>query len=164
MKGVETKMKIYNVAISSLTHPSSRAYLSIAKTLPNVKIVAIADKDRKKLVETSNRFRVKNIYTEYEEMLKKHPEIVAKFVYALNKAVEFIKSHPHEAAVIVAKHLATSSDIMEESMKYLDYTLKINKTALEEYSELLQRYGAIDHEINLDDFIYIGILSDLGIK
>ncbi len=99
-----------------------------------------------------------------DKLLEQHPEIVAKFVYAINKAVEFIKTHPHEAAVIVAKHLATSTDIMEESMKYLDYTLKINKTAIKEYSKLLLKYGAIDHEINLDDFIYTRILSDLGIK
>ena len=99
-----------------------------------------------------------------DKLLREHPEIVAKFLYAINKAVEFIKAHPHEAAVIVAKHLATSSDIMEESMKYLDYTLKINKTDLKEYSKLLLKYGAIDHEINLDDFIYTRILSDLGIK
>ncbi|MCD6300440.1 MAG: ABC transporter substrate-binding protein [Staphylothermus sp.] len=98
-----------------------------------------------------------------EELLEEHSDIVAKFIYAINRAVEFIKNHPHEAAVIVAKHLASSTDIMEESMQYLDYTLEINKTALEEYAELLLKYGALDHEVNVDDFIYTDILGDLGI-
>ncbi len=96
--------------------------------------------------------------------LEKHRDIVLKFVYALYKAVEYIRIHPYKSALIVAKHLATSVDVAYDSMKYLNYTLSINVSAIKTYADLLYRYGAIDHGVDIGEFIDLSILRDLGIS
>lgn len=98
-----------------------------------------------------------------KDFLKNHRDIVEKFVYAIYKAVNFIKENTDKAAVIVAKHLASSVDVVAESMKHLDYTVEINKTAIQQYSELLYKYGAIDHVVDADEFVELNILVDLGL-
>ncbi|RLG77275.1 MAG: hypothetical protein DRO14_02555 [Thermoprotei archaeon] len=98
-----------------------------------------------------------------KDFLINHRDIVKKFVYAIYRAINFIKENPDKAAVIVAKHLASSVDIMSESMKYLDYSVKVNRTAIQQYADLLHRYGAIDHVIDVDEFVELSILRDLGL-
>ncbi|ABN69184.1 ABC-type nitrate/sulfonate/bicarbonate transport systems periplasmic components-like protein [Staphylothermus marinus F1] len=98
-----------------------------------------------------------------KDFLKDHRDLVEKFVYAIYRAILFIKNNPEDAAIIVAKHLASTTEVMADSMKYLDYTVEINVSAIQYYSKLLHKYGAIDHEINVDNFIDISILEDLGL-
>jgi NitT/TauT family transport system substrate-binding protein len=99
-----------------------------------------------------------------KEFLKEHKDVVYRFVYALYKAIEYIHKHPYKSALIVAKHLATSVDIAYDSMKYLNYTLSINISAIKTYANLLYEYGAIDHRVGIDEFIDLSILRDLGIS
>jgi len=96
-----------------------------------------------------------------EDFLNKHRDEVTYIVKALAKAIEFIKNNPIEASRIVAKYLATDPGIMEESMKYLNYTIKINITNIEKYVNYLVEYGAIEAPIDIQSFIELDILYEV---
>jgi len=97
-----------------------------------------------------------------EDFLSKHRDEVIYIVKALAKAIEFIKNNPIEASRIVAKYLATDPGIMEESMKYLNYTIMINITNIEKYVNYLVEYGAIEEPIDIQLFIELDILDEVA--
>ncbi len=95
-----------------------------------------------------------------EEFLRNHREIVVKIVEILTKAVKYIKEHPDDAAKIVAKHLASDTSIMRESMKYLDYTTNINLEEIARYINYLRDYGVLESNITVEDFVDTSILGE----
>ena len=96
-----------------------------------------------------------------EDFLYKHREDVINIVKALAKAIKFIRNNQIEASRIVAKYLATDPGIMEESMKYLNYTIKINASNIEKYVNYLVRYGAIEKPIDIQTFIDFSIVHEV---
>ncbi len=90
-----------------------------------------------------------------EDFLRKHPGIVKKIISIIDKATKFIKENFSDAVKIVAKRLALDYGTMSESMKYLDYTTKINVSSIEKYIDLLYRFGAIDKKISIEEFVYM---------
>ncbi len=88
-----------------------------------------------------------------EEFLVKHRDIVVKIVEVIEKAVQYIKENPDEAAVIVAKHLASDVNIMKESMSHLEYTVEINMVELKRYIGYLVKFHCISHNISLSKFV-----------
>ena len=96
-----------------------------------------------------------------EDFLYKHRDEVINIIKALAKAIEFIKNNQIEASRIVAKYLATDPGIMEESMKYLNYTIKINVSDIEKYVNYLVRYGAIEKPIDIQTFIDFSIVHEV---
>ncbi len=96
-----------------------------------------------------------------EEFLRDHRDIVVKIVEILTKAVKYIKEHPDDAAKIVAKHLASDTSIMRESMKYLDYTTSINLEEITRYINYLRDYGVLESNITVEDFVDTSILGEI---
>ncbi len=88
-----------------------------------------------------------------EDFLVKHRDIVVKIVEVIEKAVRYIKENPDEAADIVAKHLASDVNIMEESMSYLEYTVEINMVELKRYIGYLIEFHCVSHNISLSEFV-----------
>lgn len=97
-----------------------------------------------------------------EELLKDHRDIVVKIVEILARAVKYIKEHPDDAAKIVAKHLASGTSIMRESMKHLEYTTSINLEEIAQYIYYLRDYGALKTDITVEDFVDTSILGEIN--
>lgn len=89
-----------------------------------------------------------------EEFLLKHRDIVEEIVEIIKRAVEYINKNPDKAAEIVAKHLATSPNIIRDSMYNLKYTILINKTEVLKYINYMYSYKILSKKIDLDEFIY----------
>ncbi len=89
-----------------------------------------------------------------EEFLLKHRDIVEEIVEIIKRAVEYINKNPDKASEIVAKHLATSPNIIRDSMYNLKYTILINKTEVLKYINYMYSYKILSKKIDLDEFIY----------
>lgn len=96
-----------------------------------------------------------------EDFLINHRIEVINIIRSLARAIEFIKIYPIEASRIVAKYLATDPGIIEESMKYLNYTLEINVSDITTYINYLVKYGAIDNPIDVYSFIDLSVLGEI---
>ncbi len=97
-----------------------------------------------------------------EGFLKSHRDIVVKIVGILSRAVKYIKEHPDDAAKIVAKHLASDTSIMRESMKHLDYTTNIDLIEIAKYINYLRDYGVLESNITVEDFVDKSILGEIN--
>ena len=94
-----------------------------------------------------------------EDFLEKHPEVVVKILKVLNRAVEYIKSNMTDATRIVSKYLNMDDKTIYESMKNLNYTLKINKDDISRLINYYVEYGVLNKPIDIDEFVDTSFLE-----
>src|SRR5436190_21014724 len=61
-----------NVALVGCGQAAAKYHLPSLKDTPKVRVVALADANRKALIRTGSRFGITNLYTDAEEMLTKN--------------------------------------------------------------------------------------------
>ncbi len=96
-----------------------------------------------------------------EELLESDPELVRALVRATARATNFILENPEEAAGIVANRLGISKEEATESMSHLEYSVELNLNQIEEYVNLMVRYGCIEEPVPVDELVYTSILGEV---
>ena len=96
-----------------------------------------------------------------ENLIKEYPEAVKKIVEVTINATNWLKNNKDDAAVILAKKLQTSKEIILDSMSRLHYTNLINTTAIQEMIDFMHSLGYVD-KLNASDIIDNSFLTEIS--
>lgn len=146
--------KILNIGVIG-TGGISNMHLSAYKKNPSVRLTALCDIDKKALDEKAEKYGVSDCYTDYREMIKKHPELDAVSVCTWNSvhADAAICALDAGINVLCEKPMALDAG---EARKMLDAAEKSKARLMIGF---VRRFGN-DAEI-VKDFISAGLLGEL---
>lgn len=112
-----------------------------------------------------------------EDLINNNPELVQKLVEITERGTRLAKESPHEASKLVTSQLKISnplgidesiiapqvaqlnSEIIERSMRNLDYTCGVEPKDLEEYIVLLKSLGYIEDDIQPQELLDLRFIS-----
>jgi NitT/TauT family transport system substrate-binding protein len=113
-----------------------------------------------------------------QDLLDRHPEIVAKLVRVTQEATDWCNENPDEAAVIMARQLggvgsdlqpAEAADVVSQmeitpqvllrSMQRLDYTTDIEPSVVQETIDYLVELGYIKHSFDAAEILDLRYLK-----
>ena len=101
-----------------------------------------------------------------QQFIDEHHDTVGKTLRALNKASEFSKTNPEEAAQIVNDYYGLDSvDSILSELGLTDNSVPLTEEkidALREGFAANYKYGLIENEYNIDDFIYAEFSDELS--
>jgi NitT/TauT family transport system substrate-binding protein len=84
--------------------------------------------------------------TQYAES---NPDVVARFVRAMNKSLEYAQSHPGEARDILLDYTEIPPEAAE-AIKLPVWRADLNEDTIQQLSELSEKYGLIEEQPDLD--------------
>lgn len=100
------------------------------------------------------------------DFLKSNPEAVEKFIQANKKSIEFINNNKNESAQIIAKSIKNITNqnidinIIKESMSRVQFTTKIDKNILEQFTDLSKKSGFVNGSYDINNLYYSKINKD----
>lgn len=86
------------------------------------------------------------------DFLRKHPEVATRFVRAMSRAAEFVRSHPQETAQIMAAKSGLSPAAASKAMKLHYYRVQLDKqtrASLQEIADFLVQQKILDNAPDL---------------
>ena len=86
------------------------------------------------------------------DFLRKHPEAATRFVRAMDRAAEFVRSHPKEAAQIMSRKTGLSPAATAKAMKLHYYRVQLDKptrASLREIADFLVEQKILDNAPDL---------------
>jgi aliphatic sulfonates family ABC transporter substrate-binding protein len=86
------------------------------------------------------------------DFLREHPEAATRFVRAMNRAAEFVRSHPEETAQIMARKTGLSPAATAKAMKLHYYRVQLDKqtrASLREIADFLVQQKILDNAPDL---------------
>jgi NitT/TauT family transport system substrate-binding protein len=99
-----------------------------------------------------------------EEWIKRHPELVTRFLKSLAQAQDFTINHPAEAKAIVQKRLNVDGDYMDTIWRQNQYTLSLDQSlilAMEDEARWMINNN-LTTEKNVPDFL--GYINEDGLN
>ena len=86
------------------------------------------------------------------DFLREHPEAATRFVRAMNRAAEFVRSHPEETAQIMARKTGLSPAATAKAMKLHYYRVQLDRqtrASLREIADFLVQQKILDNAPDL---------------
>jgi NitT/TauT family transport system substrate-binding protein len=87
--------------------------------------------------------------TQYAE---ENPDVVARFVKAMNKSLTYAQSHPDEVRDVLLDYTEIPPEAAEQ-IKLPIWRTDLNEPTIEKLSELSEKYGLIEEQPDLDELI-----------
>jgi NitT/TauT family transport system substrate-binding protein len=87
--------------------------------------------------------------TQYAE---ENPDVVARFVKAMNKSLTYAQSHPDEVRDVLLDYTEIPPEAAEQ-IKLPVWRTDLNEPTIEKLSELSEKYGLIEEQPDLDELI-----------
>jgi NitT/TauT family transport system substrate-binding protein len=87
--------------------------------------------------------------TQYAE---ENPDVVARFVKAMNKSLEYAQSHPDEVRDILLDYTEIPPEAAEQ-IKLPVWRTDLNEPTIEKLAELSEKYGLIEEQPDIDELI-----------
>jgi NitT/TauT family transport system substrate-binding protein len=87
--------------------------------------------------------------TQYAE---ENPDVVARFVKAMNKSLTYAQSHPDEVRDVLLNYTEIPPEAAEQ-IKLPVWRTDLNEPTIEKLSELSEKYGLIEEQPDLDELI-----------
>jgi len=90
------------------------------------------------------------------DFLREHPEVATRFVRAMDRAAEFVRSHPEETAQIMAAKTGLSPTATAKAMKLHYYRVQLDKqtrASLQEIADFLVQQRILDHAPDLKNTV-----------
>ncbi|GAB6390878.1 MAG: ABC transporter substrate-binding protein, periplasmic subunit family 3 [Treponematales bacterium] len=101
------------------------------------------------------------------ETAAKHPEEVAKFLRAIQKASKWVQENPDETARIITekKYIAGETAVNAQVLKTYNYRASVSqaRTAIERNARELQQIGLVAKEVNVDALVNGTFLAIPGV-
>jgi NitT/TauT family transport system substrate-binding protein len=114
-----------------------------------------------------------------EELMRDHPDLVARLVRVTNRATDWLNRNPEAAARIVARQLSVleqgalpglegrlegsptiTPEVIARSMARMDFTTKLDLDGVQAVIDYMKRIGYIDRDLRAGDFIDMRSLRD----
>lgn len=92
-----------------------------------------------------------------------HPEVVAAYIRALDRADELIGSDPQKAASVVAKDFGVDEALMLEILKHFTFTTELSEADLKEIKAVKDfslANGIIRNDVDMESFINTKYLAE----
>ncbi|MBI4292338.1 MAG: ABC transporter substrate-binding protein [Betaproteobacteria bacterium] len=93
-----------------------------------------------------------------EELAKRRPELLPKFLQAIKKAERFMQAHPDQATEAVSRHTGIDRQIVENTWKSLDFRLSLSQAliaAMEDEAKWLISTRRTDAQVVPDFLDYV---------
>ena len=106
------------------------------------------------------------VTTVRKDLLKERPEILAAYLGAHMRSLEFMENEPARTLELVAKETNLSPELAEKIMAKYTFTPKIGPdllAALEDTALFLEKIDVIKEPISLEDFVDTAILDGLDL-
>jgi sulfonate transport system substrate-binding protein len=97
---------------------------------------------------------------------EKNQEVIEAYIKACQKASDYIKTNPKEAAEAIAGDFGVSPDLMIKIFKNLTFTQALTKDDIQEIKTVEQyilKEGIISNDVNMDEFVSTKFLEEAGI-
>ena len=104
------------------------------------------------ILETAPDFIVATYFTT-EKYIVEHKDVIDRFDRAVNRAYDYAESHPEEIREVLATYTAIPSDVAKE-MRLPDFSRLTDTSTLDLTVTLAKKYGYIDTEPDISQFIY----------
>jgi NitT/TauT family transport system substrate-binding protein len=91
-------------------------------------------------------------YFTSKQYASENPDVVQRFVRAMNKSLDYAQSHPGEVRDV----LLTYTQIPPEAVKGIQlptWRADLNRPTIEQLAQLTEKYGLIDRQPDLDELI-----------
>lgn len=98
---------------------------------------------------------------------KEHPQIIAAYIKACQRASDYIKENPKEAAELIAKDMKVDPSILESTFQNLHYDQALTPEDINEIKKVkdyLLQQKLIQNDIDMDSFINLEYLKEAGIE
>jgi NitT/TauT family transport system substrate-binding protein len=102
-------------------------------------------------VRTAPDLTVATYFTS-NQYAESNPDVVARFVRAMNKSLEYAQSHPGESRDILLDYTEIPPEAAE-AIKLPVWRADLNEDTIQQLSELSEKYGLIEEQPDLDQLI-----------
>jgi NitT/TauT family transport system substrate-binding protein len=92
------------------------------------------------------------VYFTSKQYAEENPDVVDRFVRAMNKSLEYAQGHPDEVRDVLLDYTQIPPEAAE-AINLPVWRADLNRPTIEQLSELSLKYGLIETEPNLDDLI-----------
>ena len=87
------------------------------------------------------------------DLIEDDTDTVRKLVRVTQKATNWIKENPDDAARILAQELDTQFSVIQKSMQRLDYTTDIDARSVQQMIDYMVKLGYIEKGIKAEDIL-----------
>ena len=87
---------------------------------------------------------------------EEHPDVIEAYIRALDKADDYIKENPEDAAKLVAGDFGVEDDVMEKILSNLTFTTELTTDDIDEIKKVKDfslEEGIIGNDVDIDSFI-----------
>jgi NitT/TauT family transport system substrate-binding protein len=91
-------------------------------------------------------------YFSSKEYIEKNPDVVNRFVRAMNKSLEYAQTHPDEVRDVLTEYTEIPAAAAQQ-IKLPVWRADLNRPTIEQLNTLSKKYGLIEDEANLDELI-----------
>ena len=88
-----------------------------------------------------------------QRLLKEQPEAVCKLAEVNEEATSLIYKDPGKAVSIDAKMLGLPASVINESLKHLYFTTRLNVAEMQKMVDIMYEHGLVRHDINISKYI-----------
>lgn len=121
----------------------------------------------KVLADSKNVIQTVGVYLARNEFGQKNPELIERFLRVHQKAADYLKNHPEEAADIIAKESKIPADAVAKSLKTIDWNLQITEDdvkTLVQAKTYLKDTNVLKKDFDINDLIDRKYLTNIGVK
>ena len=102
-------------------------------------------------VNTAPDLTVATYFTS-KQYAEQNPDVIDRFVKAMNKSLEYAQSHPDEVRQVLTEYTEIPPDAAKK-IKLPIWRSDLNEPTIEQASKLSQKYGLIDQQPDLNQLI-----------
>ena len=102
-------------------------------------------------VKTAPDLTVATYFTS-KQYAEQNPEVIDRFVKAMNKSLEYAQSHPDEVRKVLTEYTEIPPEAAQK-IKLPVWRSDLNRPTIEQASKLSQKYGLIDQQPDLNELI-----------
>lgn len=87
---------------------------------------------------------------------EEHPDVIEAYIKALDRADDYIKEKPEDAAKLVADDFGVEEDVMEKILSNLTFTTELTTDDIDEIKKVKDfslEEGIIESDVDIDSFI-----------
>jgi NitT/TauT family transport system substrate-binding protein len=102
-------------------------------------------------VRTAPDLTVATYFTS-RQYAEENPDVVERFVRAINKSLDYAQAHPEEVRKVLTQYTEIPPEAAQQ-IKLPVWRSELNTDTIEQLSKLSQKYGLIEQQPNLDQLI-----------
>lgn len=101
------------------------------------------------------------------KFVENNPQVIEAYIKACERASEYIKTNPKEAAEAIADDFGVTPELIINIFNNLTFTQALTEDDIKEF-KTVEKYildqGIISNEVNIDEFVNTKLLEESGIK